>query len=209
MEVVMSILPLAAGESAASLANGYADKAEAFSRRYSAELEKRERDIAISLDQLGEKSVARRQELLRDARSKLKREFQNNSDLVALRQEVDGLEGGARERFTAAAQFYGDPNKLGEIASIDDPKRAHYASVVRGAGHAALLTLYETARADRNLPLAMALAQEVQPLPHNKRPFDPAALIRETLPESAKKRANFFTVALEKRRVIFQAGAPF
>ncbi len=186
------MIPINSSEHCATQANAFATKAETFADRFEKGLADRTANIDKAFSKLDLKDrEERRQELIEKARHDLFREIDSDPEYRELVREAGAFRANVRE----ANDFYGDPQRLAELSSIDDPRRAQYSATIRGAGHAALKTLAVKAEAERNLPLAMALGQEIAPMKVKDRPFDSSKLIEKCLPESDRKHVAHFRAA--------------
>ncbi len=187
------LLPLAAAEDARNRADYIARQAEAIVAQHAKRIAEADAHVdALPQDLLGNQVKYR--QMKDEARRKITKEFADSEDVLSVRREAHAL----RQKFERAAGFYGDPNKLAEVLTLGDAQRAHYASILRGAGFAQLQTLAEVARAEGNLPLAVAIGQELLPVPKDRRPVDASSLIRSTLPAPAVKKAAMFSDAVKR-----------
>ena len=183
------LLPLGAAEHAFTEATVAAARMESFAESYHGTIIEAE----ASLDGIESLSPFARDKLLAKARREAHDSVDKREDFGKLLRETEALRG----RIARAAEYYGDDLRMAELATVDDPRRAQYGATVKGAGHAALRTLADKARAEGNLPLAVAIAQEVGPMERKDRPFDPAQLIRSVgLPEDFRRGRDQFKSAL-------------
>lgn len=190
MSETTDLLPLGAGEHALSTAADALKKMEAHRTKFDETLAKSARDLEAVGDHL---TRIQKSQILDSARKEAFHNVDGSPEYRALLVETEAL----RRNVEHAAEYYGNEMRMAELSTFDDPKRAQYASTVRGLGHAALRTLAEKARAEGNHVLAVVLAQELQPMEARKRPFDPYALVRDTLPKSEKYKYSVFARALE------------
>jgi len=191
---VDDILPLEAGENLASLLKVKADRIEAITTEHDKKLAVGRAEIDRLLEQTGDTSMYRRQELNNDLGYETWRETDGDPEYRKLLQEVDD----GRRKLDAALAFYAEDIRLAEMTSADDTKRPHWAAVVRDSDWQALRTLAVEARQEKNTALAVELTKAVKNMPRDKRPFSTADLIKATLPEAALKKQAFFLQAQQE-----------
>jgi hypothetical protein len=183
-----TILPLGASEHCETRAERHAATAERYIGRFEQALAKETERIDQLLNAAGAAGKKlQRSEMIAAVRRELYEKLDSDPEFKAWRLEAAG----DAERIERAAGYYGDDLRIAELMTADGgalDARVKYATIVRGAGYAQLLTLAQKARSEKNLPLAIALAQEVGPIPRKDRPFDLGALVRDCISE--KDRAH-------------------